>query len=350
LLAQESIVRTTVLTAMFLLFAAGAAVADTGRSPGAGLDLELLEQPPVIPGTPDLTFNPQGTPPAPETPPHFVHNRDASTVHPDILFPFEGRYELTTRAAVGGDPGSVEVTRAGLFGNLVFGPEKDLQISLPVDWEVSTYSFRDADGVFPGGSTRIRNVQQIVFAPNVDAMINDEWGIFAGGLLIDAGQFSATDTTTYGGFGGVIWKPDKSFNIHLGVGARTRLEDDVQILPTIRFLWKIDERTRLSSNTNNIRFEYDINEAWTIKFDAAVETRAYRFNDSSPGAKGVFRDVQYPVTARVEFVPHPMTRFEAWVGTNVDRQFTVDLEKDVRYNRSHAAPSLLVGVSFDILF
>ncbi len=282
--------------------------------------------------------------------PHFVHNRDSIPERPDIVFPFDGRYELTTRADVGGSPGSVRVSRSALAGNLIFGPEHNLQISLPVDWETSTYSFRNADPLIPGGVNRFRNVQQIVFAPNVEAKIDDNWGIFGGGLLIDAGQYDAERTMTYGGFAGAIWRPDKTFTLRLGVAVRTRLSQEAQIAPAFWMEWKIDERTRLTSQGNNIRFEYDFHEAWCFKLDAAYEQRAYRFDTDGPGPGAVLRDDQVPITARIEFVPHAATRFEAWVGCNASRTFTVDLGKDNRFSRSHAAPSLLFGVSFDIIF
>lgn len=313
-------------------------------------NIEVPTQPPTISGSPDLTLAPA---PPPEAPTRFVHNRDSIPDRPDTIMSIGGRYEFTDRATLGDDPASVQVSRSALAGNLVFGPEHDLQFSFPVDWEVSQYSFRDADEVFPGGSKRMRNVQQIVFAPNVEAKIDQNWGVFGGGLLIDAGQFSASDTTTYGGFGGVIWRsgdPEKTFTIRLGLGARSRLEDDIEVLPAFWMEWRIDERTRLTSQGNNIRFEYDFAPAWCVKLDAAFESRDYRLNDSSPGAGAVLRDRQIPITARLEFVPHAAVRFETWVGVNLYRQFTVDLEQDHRFYRDEADPSIIVGVSFEIIF
>jgi hypothetical protein len=315
------------------------------RSSGLKLEsADAIAAPPPAPplATPSLASDSVPTP--------FIHNRDSIPDRPPVVFPFDGRFEMATRADVGGSPGSVSVQRSGLAGNVVIGPEHDLQISLPVDWETSTYSFRNAGGLFPGGTDRFRNAQQIVFSPDIEAKVSDHWGVFAGALLIDAGQYGADSTTTYGGFGGVIWRPDKSFTLRFGLGARTQLEDDVQALPAIWMEWKIDERTRLTSQGNNIRFEYDINRAWCIKLDAAYETRAYRLDSDGPGPRAVFRDNQVPVTARIEFVPHAATRFEAWVGANLSREFTVDLTKDVRYSRSHAAPSIVFGVSFEIIF
>ncbi len=305
------------------------------------------DNPQLIKVSPTLTT----TPPAESGQPKpFVHNRDSIPERPDIVFPFDGRYELTTRADVGGSPGSVRVQRSALAGNLIFGPEHDLQISLPVDWETSTYAFRDAPAIFPGGVTRVRNVQQIVFTPNIEVKVNEHWGVFGGGLLIDAGQYDADDTATYGGFAGAIWRPDKTLTIRFGLGARSQLEDDAQVLPAFWMEWKLDERTRLTSQGNNLRFEYDFAPAWCVKVDVAYEQRAYRFNDSSPGARAVFRDTQIPLTARLEFVPHAATRFEAWIGANLSREFTVDLQKDQRFSRSHASPSLIIGVNFDIIF
>jgi hypothetical protein len=244
----------------------------------------------------------------------------------------------------------VRVSRSALAGNLIFGPEHDLQISFPVDWETSTYSFRQADALIPGGVNRFRNVQQIVFAPNVEAKLTDHWGVFGGGLVIDSGQYGASRTTTYGGFAGAIWRPDNTFTLRFGLGARTRLSQEAQLVPAFWMEWKIDERTRLTSQGNNIRFEYDFDEAWCVKFDAAYEQRAYRFDGDGAGPGAVLRDDQVPLTVRLEYVPHASTRFEAWVGCNASRTFTVDLGKDNRFSRSHAAPSLLFGISFEIIF
>jgi hypothetical protein len=310
--------------------------------------LAAADAQPTITTTPDLKLNPAA--PVTDGPKPFVHNRDSIPDRPDIIMLFNGRYDLATRADVGGSPGSVRVQRSALAGNLIFGPEHDVQISFPVDWEVSEYSFRQADALFPGGSTRVRNVQQIVFTPNIEVKINDHWGVFGGGLLFDAGQFTADDTTTFGGFAGAIWRPNKQLTIRLGLGARTQLEDDMQVLPAFWMEWKLDERTRVTSQGNNLRFEYDFAEAWCVKADIAYEQRAYRLNDSNPGARAVFRDDQIPLTVRLEFVPHAATRFEAWIGANIYRQFTVDLAEDQRFSRSHASPSLVIGASFEIIF
>ena len=61
----------------------------------------------------------------------------------------------------------------------------------------------------------------------------------------------------------------------------------------------------------------------------------------------MFRDNSVPLSVRLEFVPHPAARFEAWVGTNLSRELTVDLDKDVRFSRSHASPSIMCGISFE---
>lgn len=342
-------VLTKAATILLALSAAHAAPAMEDTRLAALLDAS--DQPPTVAGTPDLTFRPAQTPP--DQPRRFIHNRDSIPDRPDIIFVFHGRYDLATRADVGGDPGNVRVQRSALAGNLIFGPEHDTQVSLPVDWETSTYSFRDADALFPGGVTRVRNVQQIVFAPNIEVKVNEHWGVFGGGLLIDAGQYTADDTATYGGFAGAIWRsggPDKTLTIRLGIGARTRLEDDVQILPAFWMEWKLDDRTRLTSQGNNIRFEHDFAPAWCVKVDLAFEQRDYRLNDSSPGPGAVFRDTNIPLTARLEFVPHAATRFEAWIGANLSREFTVDTREDQRFSRSHAAPSLVIGAQFEIYF
>jgi hypothetical protein len=283
-------------------------------------------------------------------PGHFVHNRDSDPTRPPVIFLLDGRYELTTRAPVGGDPGSVEISRTGMSGNLIIGPEQDVQISMPVDWEISTYSFREADALFPGGVDRVGSFRQIVFAPNIEVKLGEHWGFFGGGLLIDAGQFNADSTTTYGGFGGVVWRPNKMLTLRLGIGARTQLENNVQVAPACWMEWKLDDRARVTSQGNNIRYEYDFDEAWCVKTDLAYETRAYRLDSDGPGPEAVFRDDSVPLTVRLEFVPHPATRFEAWLGTNVTRQMTVDLDKDIRYSRSHAAPSIMFGISFEVIF
>lgn len=304
---------------------------------------------PMLGDAPKLTLEPQPADTVAQ-PGHFVHNRDSDPRRPPVIMLIDGRYELTTRADVGGDPGSVRIQRSAMAGNLIFGPEHDVQVSMPVDWEVSTYSFREADALFPGGVGRVRSFQQIVFTPNIEMKLSEHWGVFGGALLFDAGQFNADNSTTYGGFGGVIYRPDKTLTLRLGFGARTQLEDEVQALPAFWMEWKLDERTRLTSQGNNIRFEYDFAPAWCVKADLAFEQRAYRLDSDGPGPEAVFRDNSVPLSVRLEFVPHPAARFEAWVGTNLSREMTVDLDKDIRFSRSHASPSIMCGISFEIIF
>jgi len=310
--------------------------------------LEELEQPVAPTATaPTLSLTPPEPPPEPE---HFVHNRDSIPVPPDVVLPFDWRYEVDTRAPVG--DGSVRVNRTGVAGDLVFGSEKKIQFRFLFDYEMSSYDFRNADTIIPGGANRLRNVRQAIFAPSVEGMFDEQWGIFGAGLLIVGGQYGSDfgTSTTYGGFGGVVWKPDKTLTLRLGLGMRTQLENDPQITPAFWLEWRMNERTRLTSQGNNIRFEYDLSKAWTVKLDAAYEQRAYRFDDDGPGASAVFRDTAVPVTARIEFCPHASLRIEGWAGVMASREFRVDLDKDVRFSQTHPRPSAIFGMSVEFIF
>lgn len=294
--------------------------------------------------------NTYATPVPPRAP--FIHNRDSIPDRPPVILLWETRQEYSLKTKLDTSDGSVEITRSGSSANIVFGPEYDLQVSIPIDYETSHYRFRGMMGLTPDGRYPLLDAEQLFLAPNVEVAINEYYGAFVGGIVSLAGQYdiSSTDSASYGGFAGVRYKPDPSLTLRAGLAGFTQIEDDVLILPAIQFDWKLDERTRLSAEGSELRLEHDLDESWTIKLAAAWEMRSFRLDDNAPIPHGVFRDQRIPITFRLEYVPHAALRFETWAGLQAYQHYQLDDPNGVKYRDERAEPTAIIGLSVLVIF
>jgi hypothetical protein len=314
--------------------------ADDLRLPG---DLPSDDQP----ATPVLLADEKPPPGATK----FVHNRDSDPRRPPVIVLTDGRYELSTKTDFDTSDGSIQVTRSGISNNLVIGPEHDLQISIPVDYEVSHYRFRGQTGLTPDGRYPLLDAEQWFFAPNVEAKIDDTYGLIVGGLFSLAGQEDLSKSSfAYGGFAGVRYKPSDSLTIRAVISGISQIEDDPIILPGFQFEWKLDERTRLAAEGPELRLEYDMSEAWTVKLGAAWESRNFRLDDNAPLPNGVFEEQRLPVTLRLEYCPHAALRFEVWGGVQAYQHYQTVDEHGVKFRDERADPAAILGISFEVIF
>ena len=329
----KQLLRAIHVLPLLSLAAAGACLADDLNAP-----------------VPDLTLDPD-TSAGPL--PHFVHNRDSIPDRPPLVVPTDGSLTFNTRSDLRNDRGSVAIDRSDISLNLVFGPEHPVQLSIPIDYEASNYRFHQGATPFvPGGADAVRSVYLLTLTPNLEVKIDDQWSLFMGSVITIAGQNDAgtDDGLSIGGFFGFKYTFSKSFNFRLGLLGVTQLSDDPLILPAGAFEWKLDERTRLVCEGPELRFEYDINEAWTVKCVGSYDLRAYRLSPGGTLPTGVMRDTSVPITARLEFTPHAAIRFEGWAGVNAYQKIRFDDREGGLYQRATLNPSFQFGLSFEIIF
>ncbi len=224
-----------------------------------------------------------------------MYKRPAWTILPYVS------YELQTRSGLTGDNGSIQVDRIGAGGNLIFGPEQDLQISIIFDYERSDYHFR-GPRVSPGGTPLFDDAEAWDVIPNFELRMGPDWGLFGGAILAWAGEDGADfgDSARYGGFGGVRWLFSDKLNFALGLTVVSRLEDDPSVFPIIGIEWAFADRWRLLTEGSGVKLEFDPVDFLILRLQAAYNTREYRLADTNAGLpNGVFSDTS---------VPHPLWR------------------------------------------
>ncbi len=249
--------------------------------------------------------------------------------------------------------GEVSVRRSGYTLNPVIGPESDTQISLPFDYETSTYRFSGTN-LLPGGAAPVHNTYQIIFAPNIDARLSEEWGVVGGLVGIWAGEFGTHDggAGTYGAFAGAKYHLSDNLKITVGLSGITRMEKPAAIVPIGGIEWQIDERTLLRSEGNLLRFEHEIDRTWTFRSTISYESRSFRLDEATPGlaAHGVWRDTRVPLIVGLDFSPHPAAKFMLSGGVILWQEFTLDDRFGSHLARHRADPTGLLVLAMEFYF
>lgn len=268
------------------------------------------------------------------------------------LLPYAS-YELQTRSNIAGDGGSYQVDRFSAGGNLIFGPEKDLQISIIFDFESSDYSLRGAR-LMPGGNDLLPDsLQAYNFVPNFEYRMGPDWGIFGGGILAWAGEDGADfgDSSRYGGFGGVKLLMSDKLNFSFGAAVVSRLEEDVSVFPIIGIEWAIADHWRLITEGRGVKLEFDPTDWLILRLQAAYNSREYRLDEANaalPG--GVFSDSSVPISFGMDFVPHPFISVNTFVGFTAYHQVQLDNANGVRFAHPQVKPGMVFGVSVNLQF
>jgi hypothetical protein len=280
----------------------------------------------------------------------FIHNRDSDPTRPPVIALLDFRGEVDGHSSV--SSGAVSIFRQDTALNIVIGPEHPIQISIPIDYELSHYNFRGTTGLAPDSSSPVSNVYQLALTPNFDIQLDDHWSAIGGGIAIFAGEngVSASDCGTYGGFGGAKWIYDSDLTIRFGVAGVTRLEKGPLIMPFANIQWKIDDRTRLITEGLEARVEHDFTDWLAAKFVVDYDLREYRLDESDPVPGGVFRDHRVPLTLHLEIQPHAAVRFELWAGYTVFEEFQTDAADGHRIGRESANPYPMAGGLFEVIF
>ncbi|MGD9690057.1 MAG: hypothetical protein AB7K52_10430 [Phycisphaerales bacterium] len=261
-------------------------------------------------------------------------------------------YEGQARSNLQGDGGSLRVDRFAAGGNLIVGPEKDLQISIIFNYERSNYRLRGAR-LAPGGTQLLSDVDAYDFIPNFELRLGPDWGVFGGGILAWAGEDGADfgDSARYGGFGGVRWLISDKLNFALGLTVITRLEEDVSVFPIIGIEWEFAEHWRLLTEGPGVKLEYDPTDYLILRLRVAYNTREYRLDEANPAMpSGIFRDASVPITFGADFVPHPFFSLSAFVGFTAYQQLQIDNFDGVRFAHPQVKPGLVFGVSVQLQF
>jgi opacity protein-like surface antigen len=252
--------------------------------------------------------------------------------------------------------GESSVTRGGADLNILYPMSERLQLTLGLDGEYSWYRFAGRDPDVLGGRDLdglLDDAVKIDILPGFRYGINDRWTVIAGAIVEFAGEPDADvgDSATYGGFGGARYAFSDNFALTLGAGVKSRLEDNVQVLPFIGLEWKINEQFRLTSRGPGLNLAAKVSETVAATIGFQYESRDYRLDDDHEFfGEGVARDTRFPIRVGVEWAPSKLISVEAFTGVVVWQEFEF-LDRDGQKQfETNSDPAPFVGINCSIKF
>lgn len=236
--------------------------------------------------------------------------------------------EYLSGADVDGDPGDVDVARAGGEISVRHAVNPRLALTGSFRHEVSDYDFESAGGLFPGSTddeSPFDDVRESRFALGFAYGIDEFWSVFGTGF-VGAGYESGADfdDALYGGgFAGFGYAFNEAFSLQLGIGVRTRLEDSTLVIPLIGFRWQISDTVSLESEGISARLAWQTNDELELSLFARYTTRDYRTVDNNQYLPdGVFSDDRVVIGARADWEPAPLFSLTLEAGASVWQEFT----------------------------
>jgi hypothetical protein len=264
--------------------------------------------------------------------------------------------EYLSAADVDDTAGDVEVMRAGVRLSLRHVVSPQLAYTATLRHETSDYDFSRAAGLFPGSTdaqSPFDEVHETRASLGFVYGIDERWSLFGTGF-VGAGYESGAnieDGLFGGAFGGFGYAFSEEFSLQLGVGVRTRQDDDALVIPLIGFIWKISDDLRLESEGIATRLIWQTTDDLELGLFARYTTRDYRTdksNDFLPD--GVFRDDRVIIGARADWTPNPGFVLTLEAGGSIWQRFSFYDENDDRINRTDTDPQFLIGAAFEVRF
>ncbi len=310
-----------------LLCSAAAAVAQTSESP-------LVPAPSS--GEAQAQSEPTGDAPA----------------RPALSFTITPRGEYTFESSLRKSDAEVSISRAGVDFDLGYQASERLRLSFGIEGEASWYNFSNFGSILPNANDPIDDAYLVRFAPGARFAIDRSWSIVGGGIIEFAGErdVSLGDAGTYGGFGGVGYRFSDDLLLTAGVIIKSRLEDDVLVVPLLGVRWQINDRLSLENETLGFRLSAKVSDQIVCSIFTRYEIRDYRLADDSSIPDGVLEDSRVPVGATVKWTPSPNVALALSAGAIVWQRFEFLDAQGVRLADDRTRPAAFVGLSVEIGF
>ncbi len=261
-----------------------------------------------------------------------------------------------TASDVDDSSGDVEIVRAGAELSFRHAASDRLAFNGSFRHEGSDYDFDRASGLFPGsvdGESPFDTVHESRLALGMTYQVDEAWSLFATGF-IGAGYESGADIEDGlfgGGFGGFGYRFTDDFSLQLGVGVRTKIEDDTLVIPLIGFRWQITDSLHLESEGIAARLIWQTSDELQLGLFARYSTRDYRTDRDNPYLPdGVFRDDRVTVGAHGAWSPSPAVSLKLELGASVWQEFTFTDSSGDKLNETETDPQLLLAASFEFRF
>ena len=177
----------------------------------------------------------------------------------------------------------------------------------------NTLFFGASDYDFDGGGFSAGNPWETVlsmrYGTRLTYALNEQWGIFGGGILMLAPETDADwgKSFTGGGTLGADYRYSKTLFVSLGLGVTTQIEGDVKVEPAVALNWLPDEQWAVRVGAVPVsggaaaaaEVAYQIAEPVGRGLGVLYNQRRFRLDNSGVAPNGVGEDNTLPVRLRL---------------------------------------------------
>lgn len=190
--------------------------------------------------------------------------------------------------------------------------------------EASFYDFKGATSLIAGSSDPFNDVYETALGMSVLSKKVNRRAWFAGFEFYLGGEDNVDlgDALSIGGLGGLRYEVHDDLTITVGLGMRTRLEDDPWVVPFLGFEWQLDPKTELVSEGSSVSLRRKLSPDWDLSFGAIYDQRQYRLNDNNALPGGVLRDESIQAFGELRWQPSTNTSLDLTAGYLLWREFT----------------------------
>ncbi len=243
--------------------------------------------------------------------PLFAQTSETETAAPPpVSFSFSAGGEWTLQSDFDDADGNLSVARIGGSLAASFKADDANRVTITLGEELSFYDFSSSD-LLAGGADPLDSASQTTLAAALTSRLSPDWTLITSGEIRVSAEPGADldDGLSLGGVALGSYRVSDALSIGAGVLVRTRLEDDVLVVPIASIRWQIDDRWSLGSEGNaggvRLRLAYASSETWTFFADAGYEGREFRLDDDGPVPSGVLRETRLPVALGATWEPTP---------------------------------------------
>jgi len=217
----------------------------------------------------------------------------------------------------------------------------------------NAFFFGANDYDFEGGGFAAGNPWETIlsmrYTSTLRRALNEEWGVFGGGVFMFAPETSADwgDSFTGGGVGGFDWRPNSSFFVSVGLAVLSQIEDDALVTPSVVMSWTPVDQWSLragavpASGGAAVASElaWRIADPLEVGLGVLFHQRRFRLNDSGPSPDGVGEDNNMPLRVRVGWDVTEQVSLHFSVGAVLAGELQLDDQNGNRINRQDYDPA-----------
>ncbi len=252
-------------------------------------------------------------------------------------------------------PGSVTVFRQSAALTATIPAQARTRIDVTFDTEHAGFDFDDAAGFVPGADAPFEDLWRHRLSIRAAHVKDQTWTFLGGGSVTSAGESGADfgDTITGRVFAGFLYRVSPNFQLGLGGGLVTRLEDNATLLPLplIQLSYAIDDKTTLTINTfEDINLTHQISEQFAVILSASYHFDEYRLADDGPVPEGVFSHWRVPIGLTGRWTPSTDVMVSLTAGVDVYQNYRIEDSSGNQVADSRVDPALFIAAALRLRF